>query len=235
MQEIHTLKHGSKAKRDRIGEIVLPDYTRGEELFNTLTHALGIVIGIVILILAASAAAGSGSAWDMAGGNIYSVSMIALYTISTVYHGLPRGRAKQAMRIVDHCTIYLLIAGTYTPILLTAIRPEHPVLAWTVFACEWGLAAAAAFMTAYDLRRSAKLSMACYIVMGWLIVLVLRPAIEALTLRGFMWLLAGGVSYTVGAVLYGVGKKKRYIHGVFHIFVDIASVLQAVCVLRYAL
>ena len=235
MQEIRKFGQRSGASRDRIGEIVLPDYTRGEELFNTLTHALGIVIGVVILILAVSISAKSGSAWDMAGGVIYGVSMILLYTISTVYHGLPKCRAKQAMRIVDHCTIYLLIAGTYTPILLSAIRPEHPALAWTVFACEWGLAAVAACMTAYDLRRSAKLSMACYIVMGWLIVLVLRPAIEALTLRGFLWLLAGGVSYTVGAVLYGVGKKKRYIHGVFHIFVDIASILQAVCVLCYAL
>ena len=139
------------------------------------------------------------------------------------------------MQIIDHCTIYVLIAGTYTPIVLTAMRPLYPTLAWVIFGIQWGAALIAATFTAIDLKRYSKLSMACYIIMGWMIVLTLKPTIAAISWTGFWWLLAGGVAYTVGAVLYGKGKKKRYFHSLFHIFVDLGSILQAVCILFYVL
>lgn len=226
---------GTSLKRERIDRVILPDYTRGEELFNAVTHVLGLIIGGTVLTLAMLASKRRGGAWDMLGAIVYGISMLAVYAVSSIYHGLKKGRAKKAMRIVDHCTIYLLIAGTYTPVLLSAIRPQNPAMAWIVLACEWAVAAFAAAMTARDLQGSSKKSMLCYIAMGWLIVLVLRPAVQALTPRGFIWLLTGGIVYTIGAALYGLGKKKRYIHGIFHIFVDVASVLQAVCILRYAI
>jgi hemolysin III len=143
--------------------------------------------------------------------------------------------AKKVMRAIDHCTIYLLIAGCYTPVLLSAIRPMQPLLAWVIFGLEWGIAILAITLTAIDLKKYAKFSMFCYLAMGWLIVIAIKPTIEAITWNGFWWLLSGGIIYTVGAVLYVIGKKRKYIHSVFHVFVDIACVLQAVCILRYVL
>ena len=222
-------------KRLRIRETELPAYTQDEERMNTLTHVIGALMAFGILLYGLKTAAAHqkpmaiGSCW------IYGLSMILLYTVSSVYHGLPAGNAKRIMRVVDHCTIYLLIAGSYTPILLTAVRPSHPVLAWTVFAAEWGIGLLAAFFTALDMKKYSRLSMTCYILMGWLVVAALKPTIEAITWKGFAWLLAGGISYTVGAVLYKLGKKRRYFHAVFHVFVVLGSLLQAVCILKYVL
>lgn len=222
-------------KRTPIDDRQLPDYTRGEEIMNMVTHIVGGAVGVAVLVLGVVIAAGRRDALAVTGCVVYGMAMICLYTVSSVYHGLLPCRGKKVMRVIDHCTIYLLIAGTYTPILLSGIRPQHPALAWTVFACEWGIALLAAAFTAIDLKKYSKLSMVCYIAMGWLIVIVLKPTIEAISLEGFFWLLAGGVSYTVGAVLYGVGKKRRYFHSIFHIFVDLGSILQAVCILKYVL
>ena len=219
----------------RIRETELPSYTRDEELLNTITHLIGVFLALGILAYGLVIAHRGQKELAVFGCCVYGLSMILLYTVSTVYHGLPAGELKRTMRVIDHCTIYLLIAGSYTPILLTAVRPAHPVLAWTVFAAEWGLGLLAACFTAADMQRYGRLSMFCYIAMGWLCLLVLKPTIEALSLPGFAWLLAGGICYTVGAVLYKIGKKRRYFHAVFHVFVLFGSLLQAVCILKYVL
>lgn len=156
-----------------------------------------------------------------------------MYCVSSVYHGLTHQTAKKVMQIIDHCDIYFLIAGTYTPILLCAIRPHNGAIAWTIFGVEWGLTALAATLNAIDLKKFSKLSMTCYIGMGWCIVAVLKPTIEYLTMGGFWWLLLGGIAYTIGAVLYAIGKKVHYMHSVFHIFVVIGSVLQYVAIVKY--
>lgn len=218
-----------------INEIELPRYTEGEERLNTATHAFGVAAALGVLARGLMIAGAHRRELAVLSCWIYGLSMILLYAVSAVYHGLPPCRAKKVMRIVDHCTIYLLIAGSYTPVLLTSVRPAHPALAWGIFAAEWGLGIAAAFFTAVDMKRYGRLSMACYIAMGWLIVIALKPTIEAVTLPGFLWLLAGGISYTVGAALYGIGKRKPYFHTVFHVFVVLGSMLQAVCILRYVL
>lgn len=222
-------------KRTPIRDRVLPAYTRAEEIANMTTHIIGGALGLAVLTLALVISARRGDVWGVATGAVYGFSMIALYTVSSVYHGLGPCLGKKVMQAVDHCTIYFLIAGTYTPILLVGIRPTYPLLAWLVFAAEWALALAAGVFTAVDHTKFRKLSMTCYIVMGWLVVLVLRPALDALGTAGFLWLLAGGVAYTVGAILYGVGKKRSVFHTVFHVFVVLGSVLQAVCVLAYVL
>ena len=222
-------------KRTPLDQRQLPGYTRGEEIANMVTHVVGGVLGIVITILAAAAAAWHRNVWGIVSGSIYGVSMICLYTISSIYHGLRPSRGKKVMQVIDHCTIYLLIAGTYTPILLTAIRPDYPALAWGIFGAEWGITAVAVVFTAIDHKRFAVLSMICYIGMGWCIVLALKPTLAVLGQAGFWWLLAGGISYTLGAILYGIGSKKPIFHTVFHVFVDLGSILQAVCILKYIL
>ena len=222
-------------ERTPLRERKLPDYTRGEEITNMVTHIVGAALSLPILIGGVILSAYHRDPWAIVGSCVYGLTMLWLYTMSSVYHGLHDNTGKRVLQVLDHCTIYALIAGTYTPILLVAIRPGYPALAWTLFGFEWGLGAAAAAMTAIDLKKYGKASMACYVAMGWLIVLALRPTIETVGLTGFLWLLAGGLAYTVGAVLYGIGKKKRYFHSVFHLFVLLGSLLQAVCILFYVL
>ena len=200
-----------------------------------VTHVIGGALGIAILVFSVLIPAFHRNVWGIVGGSIYGFSMVALYSVSSVYHGLRPGMGKKVMQVLDHCTIFFLIAGTYTPILLSSIRPLHPVLAWVIFGVEWGLVAFGVVFTAIDHNRYAKLSMICYIGMGWCIILALRATLECMGTIGFLWLIGGGISYTVGAVLYGVGKKNHIFHTIFHVFVDVGSILQAICILFYVL
>ena len=222
-------------KRTPISERVLPNYTRGEEIANMTTHIIGGALGVILLFLTVIITAFYRDVWGIVGSFIYGVSMIALYTVSSVYHGLKPGFAKKVMQVIDHCTIYLLIAGTYTPILLVAMRPVYPGTAWLVLAAEWLLASLGAVFTAIAHNKYKKLSMVFYILMGWFIVLCFKQTVEVLTWSGVLWILFGGISYTIGAVLYGVGKKKPIFHTVFHVFVVIGTLLQAIGILFYVL
>lgn len=222
-------------KRTKLRDRSLPDYTRGEEIFNTVSHIVGGGFGVIALLACVLRAALCGNAWSVVGSAIYGGSMILLYTVSSVYHGLHHPMGKKVMQIIDHCTIYLLIGGTYTPILLCSIRPVSPGWAWTIFGIVWGLAAMAATFTAIDLKKYAVLSMICYIGMGWCIVIAADTAIRSIPIPGLVWLLAGGIAYTIGAILYGLGKKLRYMHAVFHLFVVAGSILQFVCIFFYVL
>ena len=213
----------------------LPAYSRAEECANMVTHIVGGGFGVLALVAAVLIGAFHRDVWSVVGGAVFGGSMVALYTVSGVYHGLHAGIGKKVMQVIDHCTIYLLIAGTYTPILLSGIRPAFPVLAWTVFGVEWGLAAFGAVFTAIDHNRYKILSMIGYLGMGWCIVLAWKPAVQAVGAAGFWWLLAGGIAYTVGAVLYLIGGKRPIFHTVFHVFVVLGSILQAVCILLYVL
>lgn len=219
--------------RTALADRPLPNYTRGEEIFNMVTHIVGGAFGVAALVIGVIAAAMTADAWKIVSVSIYGATLVIMYTVSSVYHGLMPNTAKQVMRIIDHCDIYFLIAGTYTPILLCAIRPHEPAIAWTIFGVEWGLTALAVTLNAIDLKKFSKLSMTCYIGMGWCIVAVLKPTIEYLTVGGFWWLLGGGIAYTIGAVLYGVGKRVHYMHSVFHIFVVIGSAMQYIAILKY--
>lgn len=222
-------------KRTPIKDRKLPDYTVGEDRANMITHIVGGGIGIVVTVFAILISAFHKNVWGIVSGSIYGFTLIALYSISSVYHGLNKGTAKKILQIIDHCTIFFLIAGTYTPILLSGIRKTHPALAWCVFGIEWGLTFFAGTLNAIDLKKYSKFSMFCYIGMGWCIIMLLKPTIKAMTLSGFLILLAGGISYTIGSVLYIIGAKRRYYHTVFHIFVDIGSILQAISILFYVL
>lgn len=219
----------SRKKRIKLKDRVLPDYTRGEEIFNMVTHIVGGGLGIVILVLCVVFSAIHRDPWAVVGSAIYGTSMITLYTMSSIYHGLHPEKAatsKKVMQILDHCTIYFLIAGTYTPILFTNIRETSPLWCWIIFGIVWGCAALATTLTAIDLKKYAAFSMVCYLAMGWCIILALDIAIAAIPLPGLLWILAGGIAYTLGAILFGLGQKIRYMHSIFHIFVVLGSLFQ---------
>lgn len=173
-------------RRTPLSERVLPNYTRGEEIANMTTHIIGGGLGVILLFLTVTISAFNRDIWGIISSFIYGFSMIALYTVSSVYHGLKPGIGKKVMQVIDHCTIYLLIVGTYTPILLCAMRPVYPALAWIVFGAEWALAAVAAVFTAIDHNKYKKLSMIFYILMGWFIVLCFKQTVEVLTLPGML-------------------------------------------------
>lgn len=221
--------------RTALKDRLLPDYTRGEERFHMISHIVGGGFGVIALTLCVVFSALHGDPWAVVGSAVYGASLMLLYATSSVYHGLRPPMAKKVLQVLDHCTIYFLIAGTYTPILLCAIRRVSPAWAWVLFGLVWGLAAMAATFTAIDLKKYAKLSMACYIGMGWCILLAVKPTLQAVPPAGLLWLLAGGIAYTVGAVLYGLGKRRRYMHALFHLFALAGSVLQFMCIFFYVI
>ena len=222
-------------ERTPLRERAFPDYTRKEEMLNMLSHIFGTVCAIVMMVLAIRSALLAQSSLKLACGIIYTTTVLVAMLMSSIYHGLPKGMPKQVMRVIDHCDIFFTIAGCYTPITLLGICPLNPTLGWVIFVGEWALAIIGATLNAIDLKKYSKFSMACYIAMGWFVVIGLRPTIIALTIPGFLWLLAGGIAYTIGAVLYVKGKKKRYRHFIFHVFVVLGIVLQFVGIWWYLL
>lgn len=222
-------------KRTKLKDRVLPDYTKGEEIFNMVTHIVGGGIGVIALVLCVVVSAIKGNLLGIVSSAIYGVSLISLYSMSSIYHGLHKGTAKKVMQVLDHCTIYFLIAGTYTPILLCSIIKISLIWAIVILIIVWGLAALATTLTAIDLKKYSVFSMICYIGMGWCIVFAANITIKALHPNGLFLLFAGGISYTLGAILYGIGSKVRYFHSIFHIFVVLGSLLHLLCILFYVL
>jgi hemolysin III len=222
-------------KRTKLKDRKLPDYTKGEEIFNMVSHIVGGGFGVVALVLCIIMAAIRGNALGVICSIIYGITLIDLYTMSSIYHGLKPGMGKKVMQVIDHCTIYFLIAGSYTPILLLKLRPAYPVAAWCLFGLVWGCAVLACTLTAIDLKKYNVFSMICYLAMGWCIIFFIKQTFEVMTFNGGMLLLLGGIAYTIGAVLYGVGSKVRYMHSVFHMFIILGSVLHFFAILLYAI
>ena len=222
-------------KRTRLCDRMLPIYSRGEELMNMITHIVGGALGIAVLLSCVIKAALGDNFFGILSCTIYGTTFITMFTISSVYHGLTPGMGKKVLQVIDHCTMYFLIAGTYSAVVLSAIRPLYPVLGWGLFIFEWSLAVLAATLTAIDLKQYEVFSMVCYIGMGWAIIPFWRQTYIAMTKPGFLLLLIGGIAYTVGSVLYGLGTKKKWMHSVFHIFVVIGALLQYFAVLLYAI
>ena len=211
---------------------LLPKYTLGEELWNAITHGLGALFGIFVLVTTLLKAEGARETVACA---IYGASLILLYTVSCVYHSLAPCVGKRVMQILDHCTIYFLIAGTYTPAALIGVHNADPKAAWAVFSLVWTLLIPAVVLTAVDMEKFSKISMVFYIGMGWCIAIDFFAAIDGMGWTGFGFMLAGGIAYTVGAIIYGVGKKRKYLHSVFHVFVLIGSVLQYISIFEYCM
>ena len=217
-------------KRIKLSERVLPDYSRGEEVMNMVTHIVGFALGVAALLLCTGHSLVRNHAFGVFSGMIYGTCMISLYAVSSIYHGLRPGMAKKVMQVVDHCTIYFLIAGSYTIVALCALRPKYPAIGWGLFSFEWALTALAVTLTAIDLKKYNVFSMICYIGMGWAVVPFMPQTYQVLGSTSFWLLLLGGIAYTVGSILYGLGKKKKWMHSVFHIFVVLGSLLQFLCI-----
>ena len=213
----------------------LPDYTKGEEIFNAVSHIVGGVLSIAALVVCLLVALSSGSVWSIVSGIVYAVSLIILYTISSLYHGLKPAVVKKVFQVIDHCVIFLLIAGTYTPFMLCIMRPVYPWLTLCMMLLVWGCAVVGMTLNAIDLKKFAKFSMISYLGMGWSVILVVKPFISLFPRPGLVLVAVGGFFYTLGAALYGLGKKHRYIHGVFHVFVLIGSIAHFFAVAFYCL
>ena len=211
-------------KRTKLADRTLPVYSIGEEITNTATHLVGGLLGIVALVLCLRKAVLDRGAAEITGAALYGSCLIILYSISSLYHGLRPGMAKKVMQVLDHCAIYFLIAGSYSIICLGAIRRESPLLGWGILALEWFLCAVATSLTAIDLKRYKVFSMICYIGMGWAVIPLAALLFRIMTPTGFWLLLGGGISYTVGAVLFSIQRK--WLHSIFHVFVVAGSVLQ---------
>jgi len=210
-------------------------YTRGEEIFNMTSHIVGGGLGLVALLFCVIVAAYNHNMWGVASGLIYGFSVILLFTMSSIYHGLKVGLPKRVFRILDHCTIYVLIAGTYTPILLTAFREAFPVDAWVLFGIIWGLAVIGITLNAIDLKRFLIFSVVCYLGMGWAAVFRINRLIEVLGLPFFVLILVGGILYTVGVLFYALGRRRKYMHSTFHLFVVAASILHSVAIAAFVM
>lgn len=221
-------------KRVKLNDRNLPTYTKGEEIFNMVTHIIGGAMGITATVLCIIMAAIHHNAYGVVSSAIFGASMIILYTMSSIYHGLsPKLKAKKVFQILDHCSIFLLIAGSYTPFCLVTLREYNTATGWTIFGIIWGVAALGMTLNAIDLKKYKIFSMICYLGMGWCIIFKANVLPQLLGINGVILLVAGGIVYTIGAVLYGVGKKKKYIHSVFHISICIASLLHFLCILFY--
>ena len=224
-----------KRVRTKLEDRKLPSYTKGEEIFNMVSHIVGGALAIAALVLCVVFAVLCSDVWGVVGAAIYGGTMVLLYTMSSIYHGLKPEMPKKVFQVIDHCTIYFLIAGTYTPVTLAALRPLYPVQAFVIFGIVWACCFVAATLTAIDLKKYQILSMICYIAMGWCIVFFIGPTVRVLGMGGTVFLLTGGIAYTVGAILYGIGKKKKYLHSVFHLFVRAGIILHFFMILFYVL
>ncbi len=223
-------------KRTKLRDRILPKYTKGEEIFNMTSHIVGGALGIVALVLCVVFAAVHGNGYGVVSGAIYGVTMIILYTMSSIYHGLnPKRKAKKVFQVLDHCSIYLLIAGSYTPFALCTLREYSTALGWTIFGVIWFVAILGIILNSIDIKKFRVFSMICYLVMGWCIVFKINLLPELLGTAGFVLLLLGGLAYTIGAILYGLGKKHKYMHSVFHLFILLGSLLQFFTILLYVM
>ena len=221
--------------RVKLKDRVLPTYTKGEEIFNMTSHIVGGALGIVATTLCIIFSALHNNVYGIISSAIYGFSMTLLYTMSSIYHGLRPNKAKRVFQVLDHCSIFLLIAGTYTPYCLVTLREYNTALGWTLFGIVWGMAVIGIVLNSIDIKKYKVFSMICYLIMGWCILVRVNLLPKLLGLPGFILLLAGGVAYTIGAVFYGFGKKKKYIHSVFHMFILLGSVLQFFSILFYVI
>lgn len=201
------------------------------EKFNSLTHLVGALLALGGTVVLVVRAVSDGDPWKVVGVSIYGMALVLLYCVSTLYHSL-RGRAKSILRELDHHSIYLLIAGTYTPICLVTLRGPW---GWSLLAVVWGLGVLGSLLELRAKRSARVLPVAIYVVMGWAVLAAVVPLLDSLGPAGFAWLLVGGLFYTIGIVFYALDSRLRHAHGIWHLFVMAGSACQYVAVLRYVL
>ena len=200
------------------------------------SHIVGGALGIVALVLCVVFAAIHHNGYGVVSGAIYGVTMILLYTMSSIYHGLkPERFSKKVFQVLDHCSIFLLIAGSYTPFCLCTFREYNTALGWTIFGIIWAIAILGIVLNSIDIKKYKVFSMICYLGMGWCIIFTANLFPKLLGVGGTVFLVAGGIIYSLGAILYGLGKKHKWMHSIFHLFILLGSLLQFFCILLYVM
>ena len=216
----------------------MKQYAIGEEIANAITHGIGIIFSIVALVLMVVFAACYGNAWQVVSVSIYGATLILLYTFSTLYHAITNEKAKRVLRIFDHASVYLLIAGTYTPFTLIILR-QNGAIGWVIFGIVWGVAFIGIALSSLLIKKnSTKLQTFLYILLGWVIICAFPNILNVMksnnTLNGIYWLLAGGILYTIGTIFY-IMKKKKFFHSIWHVFVLLGTVCHFISVMFYVL
>jgi len=206
-------------------------YSPIEEKINIISHAIGFILSIVALVLLVTHANLHGDVWHIVSFSIFGASLIILYAASTFYHSAKKSELRNSLKIIDHASIYVLIAGTYTPFTLVTL---NGTIGWVIFCISWGLALTGIILKLFFTGKYNVMSTIMYVLMGWVIVFAIKPLINNLPLEGLLWLLAGGISYTIGATLYSI-KKIKFNHGIFHMFVLIGSFCHFISVFFYVL
>lgn len=205
------------------------NYSFGEEIAHAVTHGIGIPLSIAALAILVAFSALYGDAWHVTSTAIYGATLILLYTASTLYHSIPHARAKKILQRLDHVAIFLLIAGTYTPFTLVSLRDSW---GWLLFAMVWGIAILGIYVEIWGSSKLRRWSLALYLGMGWLVVIAIKPMLENVETGGLLLLLAGGLSYSLGAIFYA-WERLSYNHAIWHIFVLAGSVLHFFSILFY--
>jgi hemolysin III len=204
--------------------------SRGEEIANSVSHGVGLLAALAATPVIVLSAVRHGGAARIAGVSVFAAAMVLLYLTSTLYHALPRNCAKRVFQVLDHAAIFLMIAGTYTPITLGVLRGTW---GWTLFGLVWSLAITGVALTAGGGVRYPKLTTSLYLAMGWLVLIAVKPLWLRMPSEGLLWLLAGGIAYTVGVVFYAANRV-RYSHFIWHLFVITGTSCHYVAVLRFA-
>lgn len=202
-----------------------------EEIANSVTHGLGLLAGIAGTVVLVALAAERGETWQVVSAAVYGTTLVALYGASTLYHALKGTKVRETLRLLDHCAIYLLIAGTYTPIALVGIPGGW---GWAIFGSVWALATAGIAFKIFSGGRFSPISTGAYVAMGWLCIVAIKPIFEALPTGALVWLLAGGLAYTAGMIFYH-SKRVPYSHAVWHLFVVAGSVCHYLAIALYVL
>jgi hemolysin III len=206
-------------------------YSPLEENINIISHAIGLILGMVALVLLAGRAVLHGDVWHVVSFSIFGSSLIVLYAASTFYHSAKNPVLRSRLKIFDHAAIYVLIAGTYTPFTLVTLKGP---IGWVIFGTSWGLALTGIILKLFFTGRYDLISTVMYVLMGWIIVFAIKPLINNLPADGLRWLVAGGIAYTAGAILYSI-KKIKFNHAIFHVFVLTGSICHFMSVFFYVL
>ncbi len=213
----------------QLAKITLPHYTKGEEIFNSVSHGMGIILGIISCILCLIKA---DSVNTKIGAIVFSVSVMVLYTCSTLYHSMKRSDAKKVLRLLDHSTIFILITGTSIALTVLCVYPYNKVLAVTMSCISLILSTVGTVLTIIDHEKYKKVQMILYMVVGWISIVLIYPVYKNCTNGSTLiaLVLSGGIIYTIGVIFYAVGKKKKYFHSIFHIFVLCGTILHFTCI-----
>jgi len=206
-------------------------YSPIEEKINVISHAVGFIFSMVALVLLVRHATRHGDVWHIVSFSIFGASLIILYAASSFYHSAEKSELRNRLNIIDHASIYVLIAGTYTPFTLVTLKGT---IGWVIFGISWGLALTGIILKLFFTGKYNLMSTIMYVLMGWVIVFAIKPLINNLPLEGLLWLVAGGISYTIGAILYGI-KKIKFNHAIFHMFVLMGSFCHFMSVYFYVL